>query len=192
LGQFALLAESTPGFTISSSTIGNLGDELVVKIENGGLKKSDGPLRFEIDLDVDAQYLGAPHNFYPHPDYRTVLFDIAGVEPYGLQGNEDPENSSADNASLWAVFDPAAGDPFPTQHMYLPDVTVGGSPVARASAAGTSSSADTVYYNQIIRPYGVLDHVVTYELDGGQEIPEPTTALLALFGLACCALLRRR
>jgi hypothetical protein len=124
LGQFALLAESTPGFAIASSTASNLGDELIVTIGNGGLKKTDGPLRFQIDLDVDETYLSAPHLFFPHPDYRTVLFDIEDIAPYGPQGNEDPSDSSADNATYWVKY-----GTLKTEHERFPDVDIPAAPV---------------------------------------------------------------
>lgn len=194
LSTFALLAETTPGFSLTSSTVGDLGDELVVTIGNGGLKKGDGPLRFEIDLDVDPQYLVAPFKFYQHPDFRTVLFDMAGIEPYGPQGNEDPENPSADNALLWAVYSPSTGATFSTEKVHLSDISIGGALRAAASArASAATSGETVYYNQIISPYGAQNNPITLiTLDGGEEIPEPASALLALFGLVAAGLSRFR
>ena len=79
MGELAKLGSSTPNFSITSSTVNNAGDELVLKIGGSGLAPG-ASLRFKIDLDVDAAFRS---QFYSRPDYRTVLFDMNGVQVYG-------------------------------------------------------------------------------------------------------------
>ncbi len=161
LGKFATLGSSTPGFSITSSTVGNLGNELVVNIGNGGLQPGQ-LVRFKLDLAVDPEFA---EDFFKFPDYRTVLFDMNGFNVYdGLQ-----QQSAADNARAWVVFDPAAGANFSTQPVPLADELVSG------------AAAD--FYNNNYRQYGELDPVRTFQLDGESMgvIPEPSSALLALF-----------
>ncbi len=169
LGQFALLGNSTPSFQISSSTLNDAGDELVVQIGNGGLKKDDGPLRFEIDLDVDPTYMADPFNFYPHPDYRTVLFDIVGVSPYGPQDNENANDSSADNAMYWALFNSGEGTTT-TDMLKMPDADV--------------PAAYQGFYNENLRPYRLSDAVGLFEFNGGTSVPEPASGLIGVIALA--------
>jgi hypothetical protein len=168
LGSYALL-KSTRNFQITSNTLNNLGDELVVHIGNGGLKKADGPLRFQIDLDVDSSYLATPHNFFPHPDYRTVLFDIIGIDPYGPQGNEVESDPSADNAEFWAKYESMT-----TEKEKLPDAEI--------------AAAYQGFYNEHLRPYRLSEPVGLFVVGGGEEIPEPTSAVLATAGLIGCGL----
>lgn len=92
-----LLGSKTPGYSLTSSTVGGLGDELVVNIGNGGLAKGDA-IHLKIDLGVDAafQSLIKPGK---RPDYRDIFGD----------GSESVAK---------AVFDPAAGDAFTTQKTF--------------------------------------------------------------------------
>jgi hypothetical protein len=52
------------------------------------------------------------------------------------------------------------------------------------------------YYNNIFRPYGVMEPVDIFDVSGGPTvIPEPTSVLLALFGLlgvSCYSARKRR
>jgi hypothetical protein len=179
MGAYAVVTQSTIDeaeaanralVNITSSTLGNFGDELIIMFTEDGLKKEDGPLRFRIDLDVDPTYLADPHNFFEHPDYRTVLFDITGLDLYGPQGNEDPNDPTADNGEYWAVFDPETGDPISTLHKRFADAEV------------DEQFQDTL--NEEIRPYGEMDPVGLFSFPGAQ-IPEPTSAVLAVGGLVC-------
>jgi hypothetical protein len=175
MGKFAMLGSTTPGFNITSSTVGNLGNELVVNIGDGGLQPGE-VVRFKIDLAVDPAFAD---QIFAHPDYRTVLFDMNGFNVYdGLQ-----QQSDADNAKAWAIFDPAAGADFSTEPASLLDEIVSG------------AAAD--FYNNNYRRYGQLDPVRTFQLMGGGEavIPEPGSmslaAILMLTGLVSCGRSRR-
>jgi hypothetical protein len=175
MGKFAMLGHTTPGFNITSSTVGNLGNELIVNIGGPGLLPGE-LLRFKIDLAVDPEFADA---FFAHPDYRTVLFDMNGFNVYdGLQQQND-----ADNAKAWVIFDPAVGADFSTVPVPLEDELV------------TGAAAD--FYNNNYRRYGESDPVRTFLLVGGGEavIPEPGSLLLtcvAAFSLAWSSARHRR
>jgi hypothetical protein len=172
MGKHAMLGSSTPGFEITSNTVDDLGDELVVNIGGGGLLPGQ-LLRFKIDLAVDTAYAD---EFFTHPDYRTVLFDMNGFNVYdGLQ-----QQSATDNAQAWVVFDPSSGASFDTDPVALSDEIVSG------------AAAD--FYNNNYRRYGELDPVRTFQLSGGSTgvIPEPGSLLLASIGLAAGLLFRNR
>jgi hypothetical protein len=163
MGKFAMLGHTTPGFTITSSTVGNLGNELVVNIGGPGLLPGE-LLRFKIDLAVDPEFAD---DFFAHPDYRTVLFDMNGFNVYdGLQ-----QSNVADNAKAWVIFDPAAGADISTVPVALQDESV------------TGAAAD--FYNNNYRRYGEMDPVRTFQLVGGGSavIPEPGGMLLASFAV---------
>jgi hypothetical protein len=162
MGTFAMLGSSTPDFDITSNTVGGLGDELVVNI-GGGLQPGQ-LLRFKIDLAVDPQFAD---QFFPHPDYRTVLFDMNGLNVYdNLQ-----QLSAADNAMVWVIFDPAIGANFETQSVAFQDEIVPG-PAAN-------------YFNDNYRRDDKLDPVRTFQLTGGQTsvVPEPGCSILASISL---------
>jgi hypothetical protein len=162
LGTFALLGSTTPGFQLTSNAVG--GDELVVTIGNGGLPVGQ-LVRFKIDLAVDPPNSGGLFQF---PDFRTVLFDMNGVQVYdpGMPINF----STTDNSRLWAVFDPPAGSNFSTIPVFLPDATV--PPPANS------------FFNDNPRQWGENDPVRIFSQPGGGIIPEPSSMVLAA-GLAC-------
>jgi hypothetical protein len=176
MGKFAMLGHTTPGYNITASTVGGLGDELVVNIGDGGLQPGE-VVRFKIDLNVDPAFA---EQVFAHPDYRTVLFDMNGFNVYdGLQ-----QQSDADNSKAWVIFDPAVGADVATLPVPLHDELVSG------------AAAD--FYNNNYRRYGEMDPVRTFVLNGGGEAvaPEPSGALLAsiaiLTGLASCGGSRRK
>jgi len=152
MGTFALLGSSTPGFDISSDAID--GDELVVTIGGAGLLPGE-LVRFKIDLAVDDNFAD---QFFAHPDYRTVLFDMNGFNVYdGLQ-----QQSDADNATVWVEFDPE----------------IGTLPVALQDELVSGAAAD--FYNNNYRRYGELDPVRTFQVAGAVGvIPEPTSTFLS-------------
>ncbi|HEX2475693.1 MAG TPA: PEP-CTERM sorting domain-containing protein [Lacipirellulaceae bacterium] len=170
LGTFALVGSTTPSFQLTSSTVG--GDELVVQIGNGGLPVGQ-LVRFKIDLDADA-----PNStgLFEQPDFRTVLFDMNGVQVY--DSGMPIVVSSADNSRMWVVFDPATGPNFSTIPVALPDATV--------------PQPDSFFFNDNPRQWGQNDTVRIFSLTGGGVIPEPSSIVL-LAGLACgLATWRRR
>lgn len=162
MGEYAMLGSTTPGYSITSSTVGNLGDELVVNIGNGGLVPGD-VLRFKIDLNVDDQYAG---QFFPHPDYRTVLFDMNGFNVYdSLQ-----EFSTDDNGVSTAVFSPAGGANFSPDSVVFEDELVVG--------------PEAQFYNNNYRRYNEMDPVRIFAAGGSvNQIPEPGSAVLALIAM---------
>ncbi len=184
MGHPALLGSTTPGFRIESSTVGNLGDELVVKILDGGLAPGD-ILRFKIDLGVDAQYLSTAvkegqtcccgDQFFQHPDYRTVLFDMNGLNVY----DGTREDSTADNARATAIFDPTIGPDFSPDPIVFKDALIG---------------PDPQFYNNHYRRYNQVDPVqMIFEATGSvPTVPEPNSMALGLVGVLAGLALSRR
>jgi hypothetical protein len=168
-GQYALLG-STPGHTLTSSTLGDLGNELVVNIGNGGLAPGE-KIRFKINLNVDPSFEGAYSGLFgtSDPDYRTILFDMNGKNVY--DPGQPVNVSSADNAMAYTVFDPAVGANFQTNPVPFADEPV---------PAGN-------FFNNFLRQYGEMDPVLIFDLEGsttpGGTIPEPNSGALALLGL---------
>ena len=160
MGEYVMLAASTLGFDLDSSTADN-GDELVVKI-NGGLDPGE-VVRFKIDLDVDAAYEG---QIFPHPDFRTVLFDMNGNNVYegGLI-----HFSETDNAQVNVKFEMPG----------MPPVTVGPATFEDQIVADVSGQ----YYNNIYRRYGIMEPVHTFLVGAaGTVVPEPSSLSLGVFG----------
>jgi hypothetical protein len=169
-----MLGSTTPGFDLSASKAtgvvnmnGDMGDVLKVIIGNGGLLPGQN-VRFQINLDVDPAFAAmyAASFGESQPDFRTVLFDMNGLNVYDGVVN----TSSADNAQAFVVFDPAG----PGQKATFDDETV---------AAGQ-------FYNNNLRTYRAMDPVLIFQLEGAQPIPEPGSAVLAMLCLAGLALRR--
>ena len=153
------LGSTTPGVALTSSTVGGLGNELVVNIGGGGL--APGQLvRFKIKLGIDPSFAAAYAASFGTslPDYRTVLFDMNGINVYGSDGKPDPE----DNSHAHVVFD----TDIQSGTSIFPDATVPG----------------PVYFNNNIRSYSATDMVNLFQLTG-QPIPEPTSIGLILLGI---------
>jgi len=165
------LGRTTPGFNLTSSTVGGLGDELVVTIGNGGLLPGQ-LVRFKINLDVDPAYAAtyAAQFGASHPDFRTVLFDMNGVNVY--DGTTKKDNS--DNAAAYVVFNPGGK----SETTFFEDADV----------------AVSQYYNNHIRGGCCCqkDPVLIFEIGGGTEIPEPASIAMFALALSAGAMLRRR
>lgn len=169
-GTYAKLGKDTPGFSLSSSTEDD-GNILVVNFLNGGIAPGK-TVNFLFDIDPDAG-LG----LYAYPDYRTVLFDMNGDNYFQGAGIvNDP--SSEDNANVWITFSQSGMSPVTT------------APVAFADPNVLDGSARFV--NGQTARYGESDPVRAFPLIGGAVIPEPTSAVLCLFGLAAGCYGRRR
>jgi hypothetical protein len=153
------LGSTTPGFTLTSSTVGGAGDELVVNIGGGGLAPGQS-VRFKIKLGIDASFAAAYANSFGSslPDYRTVLFDMNGINVYGPDGKTNPD----DNSHARVIFDTN----IQSGTSVFPDEVVAG----------------PVYFNNIIRAYSQSDMVNLFELNGA-PVPEPTSIGLVLLGI---------
>jgi hypothetical protein len=155
------LGSTTPGISLTSSTVGNLGDELVVNIGGGGL--APGQLvRFKIKLGIDPSFAATYAASFGSslPDYRTVLFDMNGINVY--DGNT-VNNDTSDNSKAFVIFDTNIQSGTST----FPDETV----------------ATPTFYNNILRAYSESDMVNLFQLSG-KPIPEPTSIGLAMLGVA--------
>jgi hypothetical protein len=167
-GDSAILGSTTPGFDFSASTASG-GDELIVNIGNGGLLPGE-VVRFQIKLDVDPSFAAQYSALFgaSRPDFRTVLFDMNGVNVYD---NNVVNKSSADNAQAFVVFNP------------------GGQSLIQAFEDFDVAAGQ--YYNSNLREYTAMDPVLIFEI-GGELIPEPGSAALAMMGLATLLLGRLR
>lgn len=168
--NYAQLGSTTPGFSLTSSTLNNQGDELIVTIGNGGLLPGQ-LVRFQINLDVDPAYAATYSASFggSQPDYRTVLFDMNGLNVY--TGSQ--KTSSEDNAQASVVFTPGGK----SNAVAFSDETV---------AAGQ-------YYNNNLRAYRASDPVLIFQIGGGTEVPEPSSvALVMILVSAAACVLRSR
>jgi hypothetical protein len=173
--ELALLG-SIKTHTITSSTVGNLGDELIVNIGEGGLAPGE-KIRFKINLNVDPSFEGAYTGLFgtSDPDFRTILFDMNGKNVYdpGMPTNV----SSADNATVQVVFDPSSGPNFESNELAFADETVPG----------------PVFFNNLVRQYGLMDSVLIFDVEGGTGvIPEPSGFVLAFLAMTGVLALRSR
>jgi hypothetical protein len=155
------LGSTTPGVALTSSTVGGLGDELVVNIGGGGLAPGQ-MVRFKVKLGIDASFAADYANSFGSslPDYRTVLFDMNGINVYGSDGKPDPD----DNSHAHVVF----GTNIQSSTSVFPDAVV---PIGQ-------------YYNNNIRSYSATDPVNLFQLNGAAVVPEPASIGLVLLGIA--------
>jgi hypothetical protein len=167
--SLAMLGSTTPGFNLTSSTLNNQGDELVVDIGNGGLLPGQ-TVRFKVKLDVDPAYAATYAASFGAslPDFRTVLFDMNGNNVYDNTTGKD----TSDNSQSWVTFDPDGKSSVAT----FQDETV---------AAGQ-------YFNSNFRPYKAMDAVLIFNLEGSSAVPEPASVVLLVSGLAGVLCIRRR
>jgi hypothetical protein len=168
MGQYALLSATSP-FTDITATTENEDKELIVAFNGGGIAPGQF-VRFKVDIGVDPD-TGIQWSL---PDFRTVLFDMNGVNVWdGFVGPVD----SSDNSLVSATFTQgglvASSDP---QH--LPDYSVVG-PQAEI-------------FNEHFRPNYAMEGIDVFLLGGTAVIPEPSTTFLAIFGLAGLGLVAHR
>jgi len=169
-GTYAKLGKDTPGFSLTSTTEDD-GNTLVVNFGGSGVAPGQ-TVNFLFDIDPDAG-LG----LYAYPDYRTVLFDMNGDNYFQGAGIvNDP--SSEDNATVQLTFIQSG----------MPAVTT--VPVAFDDPNVLDGSARFV--NGQTARYGESDPVRAFPLEGGAIIPEPSSAVLCLFGLAATLAGHRR
>jgi hypothetical protein len=159
-GDLATLGSTTPGFSLTSSTVGGAGDELVVNVGGAGLLPGQ-TVRFKIKLGIDPSFQAAYANQFGSslPDYRTVLFDMNGINVYdGTTGF-----NTSDNSKVHVVF-------------------------GTSIQSGTSVFPDEIvpngqFFNSNIRAYSEQDMVNLFTL-GGAAVPEPASFGLLVLGVA--------
>ena len=136
-----------------------------------GKKPNQRAVRGRADtVHVDPAYAATYQAAFgdSRPDFRTVLFDMNGVDVYA--GTTIP--STADNSQAFVNFNPG-----------------GKSTVATFADAPVAAGQ---YFNNNIREYKAMDAVLIFQLEGSQ-IPEPASIGLVLLGLAgFCVGSRRR
>lgn len=162
------LGRTTPGFDLNGSTT-NSGDELVVNIGGGGLLPGE-TVRFKIKLGIDPSFAAAYAASFGSsvPDYRTVLFDMNGVNVYD---GFTTKKSSADNSQMFVNFNPGGK----SLVNILPDADV----------------ENSEFFNNQIRGgcCCVGDPVLIFNPD---PIPEPNSIALAMFAAGGFLFRRRR
>lgn len=169
---YALLGSTTPGFSITSSVVDS-GDELVVNIGNGGLDPGE-TIRFRVEIGVDAAF---KDQIFSTPDYRTILFDMNGIQVYD---GSFQKFDTTDNAHASAKFQ-------------VSDILLTAGPVPFADEMVFDGSQ--MFYNQRRRQYSSSgnDTVRIYQLESPPVfIPEPSCAALLAIGLVGGMLTARR
>jgi hypothetical protein len=157
----ANINDPTPDGLDLTSSVSQGGNLLTVDIsKQGGDGLAPGEtVRFRIDIDVDAGF-----NFFQHPDYRTVMFDMNGVQVYGPDPAVPPGGEDNSQASVAFSNGSTAG------------------PAVFIDEIVTGPQGD--YWNNIFRPYGVMEPVDIFEISGGpQVIPEPSSGVLIFASL---------
>jgi hypothetical protein len=175
LGTAALLGINTPDYAdyLLTPTISPDGNKLTVNISKagGGGLPATNSLYMQIDLGLDDGFSGKP--FYQNPDFRTVLFDMNGVQEYG----PDPAipAGAEDNSQIRIFFSNGA---------------VSG-PKALRDYAVTGPQAD--FKNANFHGLYEDDPVDLFAMSGvAGVIPEPGAAILAIMGVIACSLLGGR
>jgi PEP-CTERM motif-containing protein len=164
--------KSSPVTDFTSSTTD--GNEILINFGDGLAKNEVA--RFRIALAVDADH---KDDFYKHPDYRTVLFDMNGINVYdGNLHNAEGDDGKGDNSTFTALY--GSGESAKTSETTFPDFEVDGTPGQ--------------YYNNIYRRYGIMERVDTFQGVGNASagIPEPSTFCLAGLGLIGLVVLKLR
>ncbi|MCO6046277.1 PEP-CTERM sorting domain-containing protein [Aeoliella sp. ICT_H6.2] len=163
-GTFALLSDSTPDVLIQS--VVSTGDLLTVTFGNGGLAPGE-TVRFGIDLAPDDDVEG----LFPHPDFRLVLFDMNNMDGNGTEDNSVVTGTFVD----------------PNNNALTESVST---QIADYEVTGNQAN----YFNQFIRPYGVMEGVDIFGTDVTTTVvPEPSTGVAAILAAVVGAgVLRRR
>lgn len=170
-GLYTMIGLSIPNAVVNSH-VEDAGNELVVNFGSQGILPGSS-VCFRINLDVDADH----SDFFPYPDFRTVLFDMNGYNVY--DGNVyDP--SDEDNAMALVTF--GAGESmFEAGPVAFQDTPVGG--------------VEQFFSNGALRPYGVMEKASTFIVSAEIEtevVPEPSSIALVLLGCAGGAVLAAR
>lgn len=156
---------TTPGITLTPSLSDN-GNLLIIDIsKQGGGGLSPGEMvRFKIDIDPDPNQPG----IYRFPDYRTVLFRMNGLQPYGP--TTDP------NSVVTLLF----SDQTTSEASFNDCERLGGGTCMNVPAPQSQ------FFNNNFRRYGIMEPVDIFQFGGnggGTVIPEPSSGLLTAVAL---------
>ncbi len=150
-------------------------NELVVMFDNGGLAPGQ-KVRFRIELAVDDDQPALLQQF-GHPDFRTVLFDMNGIDAQGAFPFAPKSHRAEDNSSSYGVF--RQGETvMQSTSATLPDFSVQG------TAAHT--------FNQFYRNWRGAEEVNVFSGAVNAMVPEPDSFLLSTLGLALFGLVLGR
>jgi hypothetical protein len=162
-------ASNAPGAIASATTID--GDMLSLTFGNGGLAPGQ-TVYFRIDIGSDTM------DVFQMADFRTVMFDMNGVNVY----DNLIDNSDADNSLFTATFvDPNNLAMTAMAETRLPDFDVDGLPGQ--------------YFNQSRRPYGQMEDIDIFRATGLNQagvIPEPTSIAMAMGAAVVGVIVARR
>jgi hypothetical protein len=170
-GLYTMLGRTNPDAVLTSH-VEDVGNELVVNFGSQGILPGKS-VCFRIDLGVDSDH----SDFFPYPDFRTVLFDMNGYNVY--DGNVyDP--SDEDNATALVTFGTG-------------ESTFKAGPVAFQDTPVTG--VEQFFSNRALRPYGVMEQASTFVVSaktGETLVPEPSGIVLGLLGCVGGAMLAAR
>jgi hypothetical protein len=159
------------------STTSPTGDELIVTFNGAGLAPGDR-VRFRIDIGIDANQPGLMQ-IWPHPDYRTVLFDMNGIDAWGPSPHTPKPPVTTDNSMATATWEKdgmSASSPNP---IAFPDATVVG--------------PQATIFNQFFRPQHVMEDVDVFDaVQVIGVIPEPSSMMLTILGMLTVGLVAHR
>ena len=171
-------------------------NELVVMFNDGGLAPGQ-KVRFRIEIGVDTDETTIRQR-WPHPDFRTVLFDINGVDAYGptpsasrpsigspgidaygLTPLAATDEDQTDNSSGYGVFRKGQKT-FTSTRTTLPDYLVYG-------PTGNGTFLRPVF-NQNFRSWAGPEEVHIFGANVTAMVPEPGSFLLSALGIAALGL----
>jgi hypothetical protein len=180
----------TSSFKDTSPQTGDNHDELVVMFNDGGLAPGQ-KVRFRIEIGVDADQTIIRQQ-WPHPDFRTVLFDIngidaygptppasrpsigsPGIDAYGLTPLTAGEEDRTDNSSSYGVFRKGQ-TAITSTRTTLPDYLL----------YGPTGSV----FNQHFRSWAGPEEVHIFGAEVTAMVPEPDSLLLTSLGIAVLSL----
>jgi hypothetical protein len=164
-GVAASLGSTTPGFILDSEVLELAdGSRLVVDISKqdgtGGLAPGE-VVRFHIQLGVQPQFAD---DIFPYPDFRTVLFDINADPTSQLPVDIYDGDANGDNALAIVQF--ADGTAIPPQEF----------------EDRTLTDDTQLYFNGTFPRHSTHQNLGDFGTEG-MIIPEPGSALLAVFAL---------
>jgi hypothetical protein len=173
--DYAMVSPSSDFLDVSTSSTN--GDDLIVKFNGAGLAPGE-LVRFRIDIGIDDNQPGLMQ-IWPHPDYRTVLFDMNGINAWGPSPMTPMPPDSSDNSmavGTWTKDGMSASSLMPVA---FPDPTVVGPQAA--------------IFNQFFRPFYVVEDVDIFSaVQVIGVIPEPSSMLLAFIGMTALGLVAHR
>jgi hypothetical protein len=172
--NFTVISPTSTFREIGSHTIEDQ-NELVVMFDNGGLAPGQ-KVRFRLEIGVDADQTTLLQQS-THPDFRTVLFDMNGIDAHGSFPFATAAHHAEDNSSGYGIF--KKGETI---------IESASTTLADFSVQGATAHTFNQYYRNWRGPeeVNVFSDVVT------TMVPEPDSFLLSTLGIAIFGLFMGR